>query len=38
MEEVVKKKQYIEVCLLSLENTNKKYSDLATILNVIIII
>jgi hypothetical protein len=34
MDEVIKKKQYIQICSLKLENTNHKYSDLASMLNV----
>lgn len=34
MDEVLKKKQYVQVCTLTLENSNQKYSDLAALLNV----
>jgi hypothetical protein len=33
-EEVLKKKQYVQICSLELENSNYKYSDLALLLNV----
>lgn len=36
LEEIVKKKQYIEICNLNLDNSNHKYLDLANTLNVII--
>jgi hypothetical protein len=34
MEDVIRKKQYIQICSLKLENSNHAYSDLATILNI----
>ena len=34
MEDVIKKKQYVQICALKLENSNHKYSDLADILNI----
>ena len=34
MEDVIKKKQYVQICSLKLENSNHKYSDLAKILNI----
>lgn len=34
MDEVLKKKQYVQVCTLTLENSNHKYSDIAALLNV----
>ena len=33
-EEVLKKKQYVQICSLTLENSNHKYSDLAALLNI----
>ena len=34
MEDVIKKKQYVQICSLKLEKSNHKYSDLARILNI----
>lgn len=34
LDEVLKKKQYVQVCTLTLENSNQKYSDLSALLNV----
>jgi hypothetical protein len=34
MEDVIKKKQYVQICSLKLENSNHKYADLASILNI----
>jgi hypothetical protein len=34
MDEVLKKKQYVQICTLKLENANQKYSELASLLNV----
>ena len=34
IEEVLKKKQYVQICQLQNENASYKYSDLAHILNV----
>ncbi len=34
MEDVIRKRQYVLVCSLTLENSNHKYSDLANLLNV----
>jgi hypothetical protein len=34
MEDVIKKKQYVQICSLKLENSNHKYGDLANILNI----
>ena len=34
LEEVIKKKQYIQICALNLDNSNHKYADLANTLNV----
>jgi len=33
-QEVLKKKQYVKVCSLKMENSSLKYSELATLLNV----
>jgi hypothetical protein len=37
LDEVLKKKQYVQICSLSLENSNHKFDDLAKLLNVIFI-
>ena len=34
MEDVIKKKQYVQICSLNLENSNHRYEDLAQILNI----
>ncbi len=34
MEDVIRKKQYVQICSLKLENSNHKYDDLANILNI----
>jgi hypothetical protein len=34
LEEVIKKKQYIQVCALNLDNSNHTYSSLAQVLNI----
>jgi hypothetical protein len=34
LEEVTRKKQYVQICSLKLENSNHKYSDLAKNLNI----
>jgi len=34
MEDVIRKKQYVQICSLKLENSNHKYNDLANILNI----
>lgn len=34
MEDVIRKKQYVSICSLNLDNSNHKYTDLAAILNV----
>jgi len=34
MEDVIRKKQYVQICSLKLENSNHKYEDLANILNI----
>ena len=34
MEDIIKKKQYVQICNLSLEQSNHKYEELAKILNV----
>lgn len=34
MDDVIKKKQYVQICSLKLENSNHKYDDLAGILNI----
>ena len=34
MEDVIKKKQYVQICSLKLEESNHKYEDLAQILNI----
>jgi len=34
IEEVIRKKQYVQICALQLENSNHKYDDLAAILNI----
>ena len=36
IDDVIKKKQYISICSLKLDNSNQKYSDLAKMLNVTI--
>jgi hypothetical protein len=33
-EEVIRKKQYVEICSLKLEHSNYKYSEIAKLLNV----
>lgn len=33
-DDVLKKKQYVQICSLKLETSNHKYSDLASLLNV----
>lgn len=35
MSDVIKKKQYIQICSLKLDQSNHKYDDLSKILNVI---
>ena len=34
MEDVIRKKQYVQICSLKLENSNHKYEELAAILNI----
>lgn len=34
MEDVIRKKQYVQICSLKLENSNHKYDELAAILNI----
>lgn len=34
MDDIIKKKQYLQICSLKLEESNHKYQDLANILNV----
>jgi hypothetical protein len=34
MVDVIRKKQYVQICSLKLENSNHKYEDLANILNI----
>ena len=34
MDDIIKKKQYVQVCSLSLEQSNHKYEELAKALNV----
>lgn len=34
MEDVIRKKQYVQICSLKLDNSNHKYDDLANILNI----
>lgn len=34
MDDVIKKKQYVQICSLKLENSNHKYDDLAGTLNI----
>lgn len=34
MEDVIRKKQYVQICALNLENSNHKYEDLANTLNI----
>ena len=34
VEEVIRKKQYVQICSLNLDNSNHKYQDLAQILNI----
>jgi hypothetical protein len=36
LDEVIKKKQYIQICSLHVENSNYKYHDLAQLLHVIL--
>ena len=33
-EDVIRKKQYVQICALKLENSNHKYDDLAATLNI----
>jgi len=34
MEDIIKKKQYVQICSLQLDQSNHKYEELASILNV----
>lgn len=34
IEDVIRKKQYVQICSLKLENSNHKYDELAAILNI----
>jgi len=34
MEDVIRKKQYVQICSLSLDSSNHKYEDLAQTLNI----
>lgn len=34
VEDVIRKKQYVQICALKLENSNHKYDDLAATLNI----
>lgn len=34
MSDIIKKKQYVQICNLQLDQSNHKYSDLAQVLNV----
>lgn len=34
MSDVIRKKQYVQICSLKLDNSNHKYEDLASILNI----
>ena len=34
MEDIIKKKQYIQICSLKLDDSNHKYEDIAKILNI----
>ena len=34
LEDVLKKKQYVQICSIKLQNSNHKYEELAAILNV----